>query len=501
MEGLELSSFKPHTDDSFDPSLPRIPAKIPRSSLLVAMVELCERFAFYGLSGPFQNYVQHSPTDKIPGKLGLGSRGANILSYFFQFWCYATPLLGAYIADSYWGKYKTIVVFSAVYMAGIAILFLSSLPAFSADASTSLAWFVLSIVVIGLGTGGVKANVSPLVADQVPQRSAYATVVNGARRIVDPALTMQQVFMIFYFCINVGSLSAIFTTLLEMKVGFWAAFLLPLVFFLFALIALFAGSNSYVKKPPSRSVISHSFHIVWILLRTGGDVSRVVPSSNPHAHLPWTDAFVGEVTQALSTCKVFLFFPVYWLVYGQMLNNFVAQAATMNTHGIPNDIMQNIDPITLLIAIPLVERLLSYVRIHHGVVLSDLSRIRIGFFLAALAMFYASLLQHFIYGSKEEIHIAWQAPSYVFIALSEIFASITGLEYAYKNAPELMKSFIMSLYLVTTAGGSMMGVVLGLSGLVRDPWMVWNYAGLGLMAAGAGWWFGRCFIHKGYARI
>ena len=30
--------------------------------------------------------------------------------------CYITPLLGAYLADSYWGRFKTILVFSIIYL-------------------------------------------------------------------------------------------------------------------------------------------------------------------------------------------------------------------------------------------------------------------------------------------------------------------------------------------------------------------------------------------------
>ena len=57
-------------------------------------------------------------------------------------------------------------------------------------------------------------------------------------------------------------------------------------------------------------------------------------------------------------CKVFIAYPIYWVVYGQMINNFVSQAGTMNTHGIPNDIMQNIDPIAVIIFIPIMERVI-----------------------------------------------------------------------------------------------------------------------------------------------
>ena len=55
---------------------------------------------------------------------------------------------------------------------------------------------------------------------------------------------------------------------------------------------------------------------------------------------PWNDLFIDELKRGLVACRVFVFYPIYWVVYSQMLNNFVSQAATMELHNIPNDIMQ-----------------------------------------------------------------------------------------------------------------------------------------------------------------
>ena len=62
---------------------------LPKSAFLVAIVELCERFTYYGASGLFQNYIQR-PLDGSEGRgaLGMGHQGATGLSTFFQFWCY-----------------------------------------------------------------------------------------------------------------------------------------------------------------------------------------------------------------------------------------------------------------------------------------------------------------------------------------------------------------------------------------------------------------------------
>jgi hypothetical protein len=67
-------------------TLQRVSDKIPVSAWFIVVVELCERFTYYGLTPPFQNYIQGTPSSDPPGALGLGQQGATGLSNFFQFW-------------------------------------------------------------------------------------------------------------------------------------------------------------------------------------------------------------------------------------------------------------------------------------------------------------------------------------------------------------------------------------------------------------------------------
>lgn len=86
----------------------------------IAFCELCERFAYYGTTAVFQNFIgQEMPPGSTTGAsglqgqagaLGLGQRVATALTLFNSFWSYVMPLLGGYLADTYWGKFKTINV-------------------------------------------------------------------------------------------------------------------------------------------------------------------------------------------------------------------------------------------------------------------------------------------------------------------------------------------------------------------------------------------------------
>lgn len=154
----------------------------------------------------------------------------------FSIGCYVTPILGAIVADAWLGRYNAIVLFALVYVCGLVILFSTSLPS-SLDSGAGLGGLIGAMIVLGLGTGGIKSNVSPLIAEQYTKtKPVLKTLKNGERVIVDPAVTIQSLYNIFYWCINVGSLSSIATVWLELKIDFWVSLTL--------LLALVSPSNS-----------------------------------------------------------------------------------------------------------------------------------------------------------------------------------------------------------------------------------------------------------------
>ncbi|KAI5289832.1 peptide transporter ptr2 [Ascosphaera acerosa] len=492
-------------------TLKMVPDKLPWSAFLIAIVELCERFAYYGLSGPFQNYMENDKHSTSPrGAIGLGQSGATGLSNYFQFWCYVTPIVGAIIADQYIGKLNTIIVFALVYILGLAVLFVTSLPV-SINHGGALPGLVIAMTIIGLGTGGIKSNISPLIAEQIKHtKRRVETLPTGERVIVDPARTVERVYMIFYLCINVGSLGAIATTELELHIGFWCSYLLPLIMFVIGFGVLIAGRKKYVVKKPNGSIVFFAFRAMWMGLKAKGNLDVAKPSHQRAiggpTDLPWDDIFIEEIKRTMVACKVFLYYPIYYICYQQMLNNFISQAGTMELHGIPNDIMQNIDPITIIIFIPIIDRMIfPFLRKRFGISIKPITRITMGFFFAAVAMAYAAIVQHIIYISPpcyrypksddclggdvpNKVHVVVQTPAYFFIAISEIFASVTGMEYAFTKAPASMKSFVMSMFLLTNAFAAAIGIAL--SRAAKHPHMHWLFTALAIasFAAGAVFW-------------
>lgn len=74
--------------------------------------ECCERLAYYGIATNLVSYL----TKKLHE--GNVSAARNVTTW--QGTCYLSPLIGAVLADAYWGRYWTIAAFSTIYLIVIA---------------------------------------------------------------------------------------------------------------------------------------------------------------------------------------------------------------------------------------------------------------------------------------------------------------------------------------------------------------------------------------------
>jgi POT family proton-dependent oligopeptide transporter len=132
-------------------------------------------------------------------------------------------------SDQYVGKFKAITISLGVYIIGLTILVATATPA-GIQSNAGFGGLVAAMVIIGLGTGGIKANVTPMCAEQYQNAEpVLKTLKTGEIVVVDPELTIQRLFMWFYWVVNVGALSPLITVNVEAKASFWLAYLIPLM--------------------------------------------------------------------------------------------------------------------------------------------------------------------------------------------------------------------------------------------------------------------------------
>ncbi|CAF4462076.1 unnamed protein product [Rotaria sp. Silwood2] len=283
----------------------------------------------------------------------------------------------------------------------------------------------------------------------------------------------------FYWAINIGALSSIVTTNTEKYHSFWLAYLLPLIVFIGAIVVLIVGRNRYVQKPPSGSLLIRAGRVIGTAIQKRWRFGKQPNHRNLLDYAKETspqvdengrgivavvnnNAFVDDLKKAVRSCRVFLFYPFYWICYNQMSTNLISQAAQMNVGPLPNDVLQNIDPIVLIVFIPVFDKLIYPCMRRFQINFAPIARITLGFFCISIAMAWAPVVQNQIYATGpnysflneleegqqkyNDITVVWQTPTYFFIAVSEIFASITGLEYASTQAPASMKGVGMVLW-------------------------------------------------------
>lgn len=213
-----------------------------------------------------------------------------------------------------------------------------------------------------------------------------------------------------------------------------------------------------------------------------------------------------QVRRGLKACKVFLFLPIFFLAYNQMTNNLTTQAGTMELNGVPNDLIQNLNPISIVILIPILDRFVYPGLRKIGINFTPVKRMALGFFFSSISMIAAAVMQYYIYkmspcgyyatnGKPSEcrapINVWAQCLPYVLVGISEIFTNTTSLEYAFSKAPDNMKSMVMSVNLFMSAVSSALGQAF--TPLAGDPNFIWNYGSVAIIAAAGGIGFWLCF--------
>ena len=174
----------------------------------------------------------------------------------------------------------------------------------------------------------------------------------------------------------------------------------------------------------------------------------------------------------------------------------------METGGVPNDLMPDLNAITVLLCLPLVTHGLHPLLRNLRIPFPPVTRIAFGFLLEVMAMVFAAGVQGYIYASgpcyshpracpasldgrlPNRVSVAMQIPIYVFEGLGEIFSNPAMYEYAFTEAPQSMKAVLQAFFALTAAAGSALG--LALTPTYKDPYLLAMYASLaGAMFVGA----------------
>lgn len=391
--------------------------------------EAAERFSYYGMKAILTIFMTKHLLDAAGNPAPMGEAEAKQYFHLFSAANYAFPLLGAILADVFLGKYRTIVWLSIVYCAGHLALALD-------DTRFGLA---VGLGLIALGSGGIKPCVSAHVGDQFGRSN---------ERLIE------RVFGWFYFAINFGAAgSTLLTPVLLKWFGAHVAFGVPGVLMALATFVFWLGRNRFVHIPARG----------WDAVK-----EAVGPEGLP---------------AILKLAGLYVFVAMFWSLFDQTGSAWVLQAEKLDrviwrmpastaagstadgiVWQIDSSQIQAVNPILIMPFIPLFSYVI-YPLAGKLCRITPLRKIGAGFFLAAASFSIPAWLAARI-EAGETPHIVWQVLAYVVLTVAEVLVSITCLEFSYTQAPKKMKSFIMSLYLLSVTAGNL--VTSGFNWLIQD---------------------------------
>jgi POT family proton-dependent oligopeptide transporter len=153
----------------------------PRGLMTLFFTELWERFSYYGMRALLILYM----TDAASGGLGMGTEISSAIYGLYTFGVYALALAGGWIADRVTGQRQAVFIGGVIIAAGHYTLALPIVVPGSEFWS-----FYLGLLLVVIGTGLLKPNVSAIVGD------LYTT---------DTPERRDAGFSIFYMGINIGA--------------------------------------------------------------------------------------------------------------------------------------------------------------------------------------------------------------------------------------------------------------------------------------------------------
>ncbi|KAF1830145.1 peptide transporter PTR2-A [Decorospora gaudefroyi] len=499
-----------------DRGLRRVKDRLPWQLWVVAIIGFWERATFWGLTAPWQNYMEHPrhfDMEHTPGALGLGQTMATRIYCGFFILYFTIPLFIAPLADSLLGQYKTLVLSLLVYCLGCISLTVSSLP-INLDRGWGLPGLILSLVLIGLGGGGSQATMRSFIANQYTDRKAKVIrLKSGEQVMTDAELTVKYIYNVYFWMGNVGALLAFPTVYIERHYGFAPAYGLGLGCLVISIAMLVVGKSHYVKKPHTDDVMIPAAKIVTCAARNGFKMERADPEYQLAHHgkiVSWSGELVKGITRGLGACRVLLAFIMFYICFDQMQNNLVSQASDMNTGSTPNDVLPGMNQVACILISPLVSYVLDPFLAKRRIYLKPITRITIGFVFITLTMLYATVVQHAIYSSppcydhptkcgdrqadaQQRPNVWIQAPLYFLMAAGEVFAMTTAMEYAETHAPKEMEVLVQAIGMLITGMGSAIALVIAEA--ARDPYLTWFYTSLtcGMAFTAVAFW---CIFRK-----
>lgn len=356
--------------------------KYPKSVFFIVSNEFCERFSYYGMRTILAIYLRNV--------LLYSDDDSTVIYHVFVMLCYFFPLIGAMLADTLLGKFRTIFYISIVYALGNVVVALASATGAIDVPGRELT--IVGLLLIAFGTGGIKPCVSAFGGDQfkLPQQERQ----------------LQQFFSLFYFAINSGSLISTFVTpilrqdvrCLDQSTCYPLAFGIPAILMIVSVMVFVVGKRLYIIKKPEGNVVLQVCKCIGHALVRKGKLKKHEKREHwlDYADDKYDKTLISDTKGTLRVLFLFLPLPIFWALFEQQGSRWTFQATRMKgelgSWSLKPDQMQVVNPLLILLFIPLFEAVL-YPLMAKCNIKRPLQKLGIGGVLAAVAFVISAVVE------------------------------------------------------------------------------------------------------------
>ncbi|CAO2167408.1 unnamed protein product [Urochloa humidicola] len=452
--------------------------------------------AYFAVSTNLVNYLKD--------RLHVGSKAAANGVTNWMGTSSMTPLVAAFLADSFLGRYWTISLFLLISVVAYVVLTASA----AAAALESAAAFYSGLYLLALG-GALQPVLTAFGADQFDE----ADEADRGRK--------SSFFNWFYMSINVGSLiGGTVLVWVQSSVSWGLGYGIPALLSVVAVAVFLAGTAAYQRhQPPGGSPITRVAQVVAAAVRKwrvealedaaelheceADDGMSAIQGSRRLAHTdqfrfldkaavetagdkarpsPWrlcTVTQVEELKCVLRLLPVWASGIIFAAAYTQMTTTFILQGDTLDPYvggfRVPAAVLSVFDTLSVMLWVPLYDRVIVPLARRvtgHERGFTQLARMGVGLVVLAAGMLAAGTLEverrrviarHGMYdtntgaggdGKYLPLSIFWQVPQYAVVGASEVFTFIGQMEFFYDQAPDAMRSLCSGLSMTSFAVGN-----------------------------------------------
>ncbi|MBA0828172.1 hypothetical protein Goarm_012884 [Gossypium armourianum] len=521
----------PLLDDTIDGCLDYKGRPVRRSSSgcwisasFIIVVEIAERFAYYGISSNLITY--------LTGPLGESTATAAAQVNAWNGAASLLPLLGAFIADSFLGRYRTIILASLVYILGLGLLALSATLcsisssggqnaddiALSSSLQFQVILFFSSLYLVAFAQGGHKPCVQAFGADQFDTQDP------------EECKAKSSFFNWWYFGMCAGTLTTLsILNYIQDNLSWVLGFAIPGIVMAMGLVVFLLGTMTYrysVKGDEESPIVTVGRVFILAVRNRKTSYSAIAAEEEARGILATESSkqfkflnkallapdgskeqgevcSIREVEEAKAVIRLAPIWAtslIYAIAFAQSSTFFTKQGATMDRSTamgfeIPAASLQSFISLSVVLFIPIYDRIfvpLARALTGEPAGITLLQRIGSGMVISTISLVIAAVVEMRRLKIAEEyglldkpnvmvpMSVWWLVPQYALYGLADVFTMVGLQEFFYDQMPNELRSVGLALYLSIFGVGSFLSSFLIsaienlTSGDGRDSWFANN---------------------------